>query len=110
MKPKNSFSKKKRRLPDQSAINTLLESNIGEEDLVAAEVDAIDSLKTKELSSRAASVINTEADVKLSKTLAQLEKQVFKGKEKGKECFLSIGQALAEIQEKKLYKETVMSG
>jgi hypothetical protein len=107
VKPKKSFSKKKR--PQQAAIRTLLESNVSEEDLVVAEVDAIDSLKTKELASTAANVLNTKSEIKQSKTLPQLEKQVWNGIEKGKEYFLSIGEALAEIQEKKLYKKTTFS-
>jgi hypothetical protein len=102
VKPKKSFSKKKR--PQQAAINKLLETNVGEEDIAATEVDANDLLKTKALSSTAASVLNTKSEIKQSKTLPQLEKQVWNGIEKGKDCFLSIGEALAEIQETKLYK------
>jgi hypothetical protein len=65
-----------------------------------------DSKKTKELASKAVSVSTTQADVKRSKTLSQLEKQVRTGIEKGKEYFLSIGESLAEIQDNKLYKKT----
>jgi hypothetical protein len=107
VKPKKSFSKKKR--PQQAAINKLLESNVGQENIVVAEMDTKDSLETKELSSTASSAVSTKAEVKGSKTLPQLEKQVWNGIEKGKEYFLSIGEALAEIQEKKLYKTTTFS-
>jgi hypothetical protein len=65
-----------------------------------------DPPKTKELSSKAVSVINAKAEVKRSKTLLQLEKQVWKGIEKGRISFLSTGEALFEIQKNKLYKET----
>ncbi|MBT4265434.1 MAG: hypothetical protein HOD85_14625 [Deltaproteobacteria bacterium] len=108
VKPKTSFSKKKKR-PEQTAINKLLESNVGEEDIAATEVDAKDSLKTKELSSKSNSHShsNTKSEIKQSMTLPQLEKQVWNGIEKGKECFLSIGEALAEIQETGLYKKSV---
>jgi len=105
VKPKTSFSKKRR--PQQAAISKLLESNIDEEDITVTEVDAKDSLKTVELSSTAGSEINTKAEIKQSMTLPQLEKQVWNGIEKGKECFLSIGEALAEIQETGLYKKSV---